>query len=129
MNEQYHLRRTKYVASPFLQLYVCFTETTLEALSKTLVTVGLVQIDLLILVVSGVMLQPASFFKSVHNSSSTNGNIFFSLETIKSVYGISLMFAITICGIFLLEERNKSSENIIWSLSFSRSVVFLSFRS
>ena len=62
MNEQYHLRRTKYVASPFLQLYVCFTETTLEALSKTLVTVGLVQIDLLILVVRGVMLQPASYF-------------------------------------------------------------------
>ena len=62
MNEQYLLRRTKYVASPFLQLYVCFIETTLEALSKTLVTVGLVQIDLLILVVRGVMLQPASYF-------------------------------------------------------------------
>ena len=63
MNEEYLVRRTKYVASPFLQLYdVCFTETSLEILSKTLVTVGLVQIDLLILVVRGVMLQPASYF-------------------------------------------------------------------
>ena len=63
MNEQYLVRRTKYVASPFLQFYdVCFTETALESLSKTLVTVGMVQIDLLILVVRGVMLQPASYF-------------------------------------------------------------------
>ena len=63
MNEQYLVRRTKYVASPFLQLYdVCFTETALESLSKTLVTVGLVQIDLLVLVARGVMLQPASYF-------------------------------------------------------------------
>ena len=63
MNEEYLVRRTKYVASPFLQLYdVCFTETALESLPKTLVTVGLVQIDLLILVVRGVMLQPASYF-------------------------------------------------------------------
>ena len=62
-NEQYLVRRTKYVASPFLQLYdVCFTETALESLSKTLVTVGLVQIDLLVLVARGVMLQPASYF-------------------------------------------------------------------
>ena len=69
------------------------------------------------------------FFKSVRNSSSTNRNIFFLLETIKSVYGISLMFAITICGIFQLQEKNKSSGNIIWSISFSRSLGFLSFRS
>ena len=63
MNEQYLVRRTKYVASPFLQLYdVSFTETALESLSKTLVTVALVQIDLLVLVVRGVMLQPASYF-------------------------------------------------------------------
>ena len=63
MNEQYLVRRTKYVTSPFLQLYdVCFTETALESLSKTLVTVGLVQIDLLVLVVRGVMLQPATDF-------------------------------------------------------------------
>ena len=63
MNEQYLVRRTKYVASPFLQLNdVCFTETSLEILSKTLVTVGLVQIDLLVLVVRGVMLQSASYF-------------------------------------------------------------------
>ena len=63
MNEQYLVRRTKYVASPFLQLHdVCFTETALESLSKALVTVGLVQIDLLVLVLRGVMLQPASYF-------------------------------------------------------------------
>ena len=63
MNEQYLVRRTKYVASPFLQLNdVCFTETSLEILSKTLVTVGLVQIDLLVLVARGVMLQLASYF-------------------------------------------------------------------
>ena len=62
MNEQYLERRTKYVTSPFLQLHdVCFTETALESLSKTLVIVGLVQIDL-VLVVRGVMLQPASYF-------------------------------------------------------------------
>ena len=62
MNEQYLVRKTKNVASPFLQLYVCFKATALESLSKTLVIVGLVQIDLLILVVRGVMLQPASYF-------------------------------------------------------------------
>ena len=62
MNEQYLVRRTKYVASPFLQLYVCFKKAALESLSKTLVTVGLVQIDLLVLVARGVMLQPASYF-------------------------------------------------------------------
>ena len=57
MNEQYLERRTKYVTSPFLQLHdVCFTETALESLSKTLVIVGLVQINLLVLVVGGVML-------------------------------------------------------------------------
>ena len=63
MNEQYLVRRIKYVASPFLQLYVSFTETTLESLSKALVTIGLVQIDLLVLVLRGVMLQPAYFLK------------------------------------------------------------------
>ena len=63
MNEQYLVRRTKYVASPFLQLHdVCFTETTLESLSKALVTVGLVQIDILVLVLRGVMLQLALYF-------------------------------------------------------------------
>ena len=36
MNEQYLVKRTKYVALPFLQLYdVCFTETTPESSSKT----------------------------------------------------------------------------------------------
>ena len=63
MNEQYLARRTKYVGSPFLQLNgVCFTEISLEILSKTLVTVGLVQTDLLVLVARGVMLQSASYF-------------------------------------------------------------------
>ena len=63
MNEQYPVKRTKYVASPFLQLYdVCFTETALETLSKTLVTIGLVQIDLRVLVVRGVLVQPASYY-------------------------------------------------------------------
>ena len=62
-NEQYIVRRIKYVASPFLQLYdVCFTGTALESLSKTLVTVGVVQIDLLVLVAQGVMVQSASYF-------------------------------------------------------------------
>ena len=41
-NKQYFLRRIKYTASPFLQFHdVYFTETALERLSKTLVTVGL----------------------------------------------------------------------------------------
>ena len=40
------------------------------------------------------------FFISVRNSSSTNRNIFFWLEKIKSVHGTLLMFAIIICGIF-----------------------------
>ena len=61
MNEQYLIRMTKYVASSFLQLYdVCFTETALKSLSKTLVTGGLVQIDLVVVLVRGVMVQPAS---------------------------------------------------------------------
>ena len=35
-NEKYLARRTKYIASPFPQLYdVCFTETALESLSKS----------------------------------------------------------------------------------------------
>ena len=56
-NEKYLVGRTKYVASPILHLHdVCFTETAPESLSKTLVTVGLVQIDLLILVVRGAIL-------------------------------------------------------------------------
>ena len=41
---------------------MCLTETALESLPKTLVAVGLVQIDLLVLVASGVMVQPTSFF-------------------------------------------------------------------
>ena len=41
---------------------MCFTETALKSLSKTLVSVGLVQIDLLFLVARGVMVQPASYF-------------------------------------------------------------------
>ena len=94
----------EYVASPFLQLHdVRFIETTLESLSRTLVTVGQVQIDLLVLVARGVMEQPASyFFISVCNLSSTNRNTFFLCEMIKSMHCILLMFPITICGIFLL---------------------------
>ena len=62
-NEQYLVRRTKYLASPFLQLYgVRFIETALKSLSRTLVTVGLVQTDILILVARGVMGQSASYF-------------------------------------------------------------------
>ena len=62
-NEQYLVRRTKYLASPFLQLYgVRFIENALESLSRTLVTVGLVQTDILILVARGVMGQSASYF-------------------------------------------------------------------
>lgn len=49
---------------------------------------------------------------SVRNSSPTNRNVISLLERIKSVYEILLMFAVTICGIFLLHERNKSSGNI-----------------
>ena len=60
-NEQCLVRRTKYFALPFLQFYdVYLTETALENLSKTLVTVGLMQIDLLALVAWGVMVQSAS---------------------------------------------------------------------
>ena len=60
-NEQCLVRRTKYFALPFLQFYdVYLTETALENLSKTLVTVGLMQIDLLVLVAWGVMVQSAS---------------------------------------------------------------------
>ena len=123
MNEQYLVKRTKYVASPFLQLYdVCFTETTLESLSKT----GDCR--------SGAN-RSSGFSGQVSNGATcivffkSNRNIFFLLVTIKSVHWILLMFAITICGIFLQQERNKSSGIIIWSLSFSRSLAFLSFQS
>ena len=61
-NKQYLVRRTKYVASLFLQLYVCFAKAALESLSKTLVAVGLVQIDLLVLVAREVMVQLVSYF-------------------------------------------------------------------
>ena len=63
-NEQYLVRRMKYVASPFLhQFYdVYFTETALESLSKTLVIVSLMQIDLLVSAARGVMVQSASYF-------------------------------------------------------------------
>ena len=57
------------------------------------------------------------FCISVRNSSPTNRNVISLLERIKSVYEILVMFAVTICGIFLLHERNKSSGNIFWSLS------------
>ena len=104
MNEQYLVRRTKYVASPFLQLNdVWFTETSLEVLSKTLVTVGLVQIDLLVLVARGVMLQPASYFLNLFLTRRQQiETSFFLLETIKFVHGMLLMLAIIIYGIFLL---------------------------
>ena len=46
----------------FFSCVMCFTETALERLSKTLVAVGLGQIDLLVLVARGVMVQPTSFF-------------------------------------------------------------------
>ena len=62
-NKQYLVRRTKYVALPFLQLYdVCFAKAALESFSKTLVAVGLVQIDLLVLVAREVMVQLVSYF-------------------------------------------------------------------
>ena len=41
---------------------MCFSEAALESLSKTLVAVDLMQIDLLVLVAKGVMVQPASYF-------------------------------------------------------------------
>ena len=100
-NKQYLVRRTKYVALPFLQLYnVCFAKAALESFSKTLVAVGLVQIDL-----GGQGSDGAAciiFCMSVLSSSATNGNIFSLLERIKSVHEKLLMFAITICGVFLL---------------------------
>ena len=61
-NKQYIVRRTKYVASPFLQLYVCFEKAALESLSRILVAVGLMQIDLLVLVARRMIVQPASYF-------------------------------------------------------------------
>ena len=82
---------------------MCFTETALESLSKTLVTVGLVQIDLLVLVARGVMLQPASYFLNLFLTRRQQiETSFFLLETIKFVHGMLLMLAITIYGIFLL---------------------------
>ena len=66
-----------------LQLYdVCFTENALESLLKTLVTVGLVQIDLLVLVVRGVMLQPASYFLNLFVKTSRQ-----QIETLFSCFG------------------------------------------
>ena len=73
----------------------------------------------------------------VLSQSATNQNIFSLLEWIKFVHKILLMFAITICGVFLLQERNikvlnkktESSGNIIWSFSFNRCLAFLLFRS
>ena len=63
LNKQYLMRRTKYVASAFLKLYdVCFAKAALESFSKTLVAFGPVQIDLLVLVARGVMMQLASYF-------------------------------------------------------------------
>ena len=62
-NKQYLVRRAKYVASPFFQLYdVFFAKAALERLSKTLVAVGLVQKELLVLAGRGVMVQLASYF-------------------------------------------------------------------
>ena len=62
-NKQYLVRRNKYVGSPFLLLYdVCFAKAALESLSKTLVAFSLVQVDLLVLVAGGVMVQLASYF-------------------------------------------------------------------
>ena len=42
------------------------------------------------------------FFISVCNLSSTNWNIFFLLEAVKSMHWLLLIFVLTICGIFLL---------------------------
>ena len=119
MNEQYLVKRTKCVASPFPQLQdVCFTETTLESLSKTLLTVGLMKIDLLVLVLRGVMVQPASYLKFVRNSSPTNRNIFFLVEITKSMPWILLMFVITICGICCYRKEMNVLE-IIFGVSLS----------
>ena len=103
-NKQYLVRRTRYVASPFLQLYnVCFAKAALESLSKTLVGVGLVQIDLLVLVAKGSDGAACIIFCIlVLSSSATNRSIFSLLERIKSVHEILFMLAITICGVFLL---------------------------
>lgn len=59
-----------------------------------------------------------NFYISVHNMPPTNQNIFSLLEQIKSVHKILLLVAVTMCGVFLLMERNGSSGNIIESLSF-----------
>ena len=62
-NKQYLVKRSKYLASPFLQLNdLCFAKAALESLSKTLVPVGLVQIDLLVLVAREVMVQLISYY-------------------------------------------------------------------
>ena len=127
-NEKYLVRRTKYIDSLFPQLYdMCFIETALESLSKSCQSDANRS--------SGFSSQRDNgkvcikVFIYVRNSSSANRNNFFLLETIKSMHCILLMFAIAICDIFLLKERSKSSGNIIWSLSFSLSLAFLSFRS
>ena len=42
--------------------WMCFAKTALESLSKTLIAVNLLQIDLLVLVAREVMVQLASYF-------------------------------------------------------------------
>ena len=42
--------------------WMCFAKTALESLSKTLMAVSLLQIDLLDLVAKEVMVQPALYF-------------------------------------------------------------------
>ena len=104
---------------------MCFTETALEILPKTVVATGLVQIELLVLVARGTMVQPVSyFFISVCNLPSINRNIFFLLETLKSVHGILLMFAITICGIFCYRKEIKVLE-ILFEVSLSDVALLL----
>ena len=125
------MRMAEYVASPFLQLYDgWFTEAALENLSKTLVAVGLVKNGSFGFGHHGSDGAASIIFCiSVHTSSGTNRNIFSLLEWIKSLHKILLMFAITICGALLLMKRRNSSGNIIWNLSFSCSLAFLSLRS
>ena len=83
LNEQYLVKGTKYVASQFLQSYgVCFTETTLERLSKTLMAAD-VNIPSSF---SGYRSNGAAciFFTSICNYLPTNRNTFSLLEMIKS---------------------------------------------
>ena len=80
MNEQYLVRRTKYVASPFLQLYD---------------------------VLRGVTLQPASYFFNLFVTLPQQIETFLLFETIKSMHEkernvLEILFGVSLSAVALL---------------------------